>query len=36
MNKRFSFKSLEMATSIDNFLKLNFELSTYFIDHYSL
>jgi len=36
MNKRFTSESLEMATSIENFSKLDFELSTYFIDHYKV
>jgi len=36
MNKRFSSESLEMAISIDNFFKLDFELSSYFIDHYKV
>jgi len=36
MNKQFSSKSLEMATSIDNFFKLDYELSIYFIDHYKV
>lgn len=36
MNKRFSSESLEMAISIDNFFKLDFELSTCFIDHYKV
>jgi len=29
-------ESLKMATSIENFFKLDFELSTYFIDHYKV
>lgn len=36
MNKRFSSESLEMAISIDNFFKLDFELGTCFIDHYKV
>jgi len=36
MNKQFTSESLEIAKSIDNFFKLDFELSTYFIDHYKV
>jgi len=36
VNRWFMSESLEMTTSIDNFFELEFELSTYFIDHYTV
>uniref|UniRef100_A0A2S2PNG2 Zinc finger MYM-type protein 1 n=2 Tax=Schizaphis graminum TaxID=13262 RepID=A0A2S2PNG2_SCHGA len=34
LKKRFSPESLKMASSIDSFHKLNYDLSKYFIEHY--
>jgi len=36
MEKRFSTESLQMAFAADNFLKLNFNESTFFIEHYQV
>lgn len=36
MEDRFSEQSLKLATSIDNLLKLNYEKSKYFVDHYEV
>lgn len=36
LKKRFSSESLEMASSIDSFHKLNYEQSKYFIEHYKV
>lgn len=36
MKRRFSDESLKLATSIDNLLKLNFEESSFFIEHYKV
>ncbi|KAF0762704.1 zinc finger MYM-type protein 1-like [Aphis craccivora] len=34
MEKRFSTESLKMASAVDNFFKLNFNESKFFIEHY--
>jgi hypothetical protein len=36
MEKRFSPESMEIAQSVDNFLKLNFNESLQFINHYKV
>jgi len=36
MEKRFSTESLQMASAVDNFLKLNFNESKFFIEHYQV
>jgi len=36
MEKRFSIESLQMASTVDNFLKLNTNESKFFIEHYQV
>lgn len=36
LEKRFSSESLNIAIGVDNFLKLNFNDSTCFIEHYKV
>lgn len=36
LRERFSTESLSMGLSVDNFFKLNYEESLYFIDHYQV
>lgn len=36
LRKRFSLESLKMASSIDEFHKLNYDQSIYFIEHYKV
>ena len=36
MEKRFSPESMKIAQSVDNFLKLNFNESLQFINHYKV
>jgi len=36
MEKRFSIESLQMASAVDNFLKLNTNESKFFIEHYQV
>lgn len=36
LEKRFSSESLDMAIGVDNFLKLNYNDSTCFINHYKV
>jgi len=36
LEKRFSSESLNIAIGVDNFLKLNFDDSTCFIEHYKV
>lgn len=36
MEKRFSRESLNMAIGVNNFIKLNFDGSTFFIDQYKV
>lgn len=36
LKKRFSFESLQMAVSVDNFLSLNFDESILFMHHFKV
>lgn len=36
MKKRFSVESFQIATSIDNLMKMDFEGSSFLIDHYKV
>jgi len=36
MNQRISSESLDIKTLINDFSKLNFEVSSYFVDHYKV